>query len=90
MPPGDQPPELLGHLGRHVARDSQSSCVGQERLGVGRAAWGRSGGPDAGADQLPLRVQGEAERRDGDHHRVAGADLAELLRPGGRPDPDRR
>jgi len=44
---------------------------------------GRAGRPDAGADGLPVRVQCQAERGHRDDHRVAGADLAELLWPGG-------
>ena len=87
---GDQPPELRRRRrGPRRARVLPVQLGREERLGVGRPARGGRRRADAGADPLPLGVQGQAERGDRDHHRVAGADLAELLRAGGGADPDR-
>ena len=47
-----------------------------------RAQRRRAGRADAGRDAALLRPQREAERADRDHHRVARADLGELLRAG--------
>ena len=63
---------------------------GQEELRIRGAPRRRRRRADAGADGPVPRVQVDAERRHGDHHRVAGADLAELLRPGRLRDQDRR
>jgi hypothetical protein len=61
---------------------------GQELLCLPGAPWRRSGGADASADLLPVRVERQAERSDGDHHRVPRADLAELLRTTRQRDAD--
>ena len=69
-------------------RPSQSSSptanasASRARIGVG------AGRADAGADAAVLQRQ--RERADRDHHRVARADLGELLRAAGRRDQDRR
>ena len=75
-----------GRLPRDSHRPSSASAwarkssAARARRGVGPAD------PMPVPTRLPVRVQGQAERGHRDDHRVAGADLAELLWPGGRGD----
>ena len=73
-----------GIAARDCHSPSSASAAGEERLGGARVPRCRRRRADRRPDGLPVRVQGEAERRHRDHHRVAGADLRELLRPGDR------
>src|SRR5918992_3045631 len=53
---------------------------GQELLGLRGTQRAGAGRTDPGAGSVVFGVEGEGERCDRDHHRVAGADLGELLR----------
>ena len=69
-------------LGQRAARNSSAA---RRRSGVGPA----EPMPVPTAPRRP-GSQRQRERADGDHHRVPGADLGELLRAGARPAADRR
>src|SRR5690606_18079862 len=89
---GRQPGELRGDRGREGPPGLPQAPLGElgaeEVLGGARPYRGRRGGADAGAHGTDVGVQTDPEGADRDDHGVAGADLGELLRSGGRLDVD--
>ena len=73
-------PTIASAARRGTPRPASASAPARNALGLAGAGSGVGAGrPDAGADRPRLADGGEAERGHRDHHRVAGADLAELL-----------